>query len=64
MTRTAKLSGAPGIGVHGVGTHAATLATNGTITAAEPALSALMVAVNVSPVERVETRETTFVSEI
>jgi hypothetical protein len=64
MTRTAKFNGSPGTGVHGVGSQAPVPATNGTITVVEPAASALMVAVKVSPAEWLETRETTFVSAI
>jgi hypothetical protein len=64
MTRTSKCNGAPGTGVHGVGSQTSFPATNGTTTVAAPAFNALSVAVNVAPTEWLETSETTFVSEI
>jgi hypothetical protein len=64
MMRTEKFNGYPGIGVHGVGSQTSSPATNGTTTAAVPALRALSVAVNVYPTEWLDTKETTLVSEI
>jgi hypothetical protein len=51
MTRTEKLSGAPGMGVQGVGWQTSAPSTNGTETVVDPGATAVSVAVKDAPSE-------------